>query len=103
MRAWLLRLRLRWAERTAGWLAVTQMQMNAADFVTSDIHLAAYLLATDHPLRRLNGSPGQRAFVFGNVTEQDVQRFYAGAPSDARKVLGALRDLVVLLAEGDRR
>ena len=77
--------------------------MNAADFATTDIHLAAYLLATDHPLRGLNGRPGQRAFAFGNVTPEDVQSFYAGAPSDARKVLGALRDLKGLLAQGDRR
>jgi len=74
----------------------------AAEFSTTDIHLAAYFLATDHPLRRLTGPPGQHAFVFGNVTEQDVQRFYAGAPSDARKVLGALRDLKGLLAQGGR-
>ncbi len=80
-----------------------QMQMNAADFATTDIHLAAYLLATDHPLRGLNGRPGQRAFVFGEVTPEAVQSFYAGAPSDARKVLGALRDLKGLLAQGERR
>lgn len=82
---------------------MAQMQMNtAADFPTTDIHLAAYLLATDHPLRRINGSSGQRAFVFGNVSPEDVQSFYAGAPSDARKVLGALRDLKGLLAQGAR-
>ncbi len=80
-----------------------RMQMESAEFNTSDLHLAAYLLATDHPLLRINGRAGQRAFVFGNVTHEDVQRFYAGAPSDARKVLGALRDLKGLLAQGDRR
>ncbi len=73
------------------------------DYTTTDIHLAAYLLATDHPLRRLNGQPGQRSFVFGNVSQADVAQFYAGAPSDARKVLNALRDLKGLLAHGDRR
>jgi hypothetical protein len=78
------------------------MKMNGSDFSTTDIHLAAYLLATDHSLVRLNGPPGQRAFVFGKVTPEDVQRFYAGAPSDARKVLGALRDLKGLLAQGVR-
>ena len=79
------------------------MKMHGSEFPTSDIHLAAYLLATDHPLRRLEGSPGQKSFVFGNVTEADVQAFYAGAPSDARKVLNALRDLKGLLAQGARR
>ena len=73
-----------------------------AEFSTTDIHLAAYLLATDHPLHRLNGPPGQRTFVFGNVADQDVRGFYAGAPSDARKVLGALRDLKGLLVQGGR-
>ncbi|MBI3014071.1 MAG: hypothetical protein HYY65_03165 [Candidatus Tectomicrobia bacterium] len=80
------------------------MQMNTlSDFSTTDIHLAAYLLGTDHHLRRLNGPPGRAVFVFEGVTEDDVSRFYAGAPSDARKVLGALRDLKGLLAQGDRR
>jgi hypothetical protein len=78
------------------------MQAATADYTTTDIHLAAYLLATDHPLRGFNGRPGQRAFVFGNVTPEAVQSFYAGAPSDARKVLGALRDLKGLLAQGGR-
>lgn len=82
---------------------MAQMQMNSADYSTSDLHLAAYLLATDHPLLRINGQVGQRAFVFGNVTPEAVQSFYSGAPSDARKVLGALRDLKGLLAQGDRR
>ncbi len=77
--------------------------MNSADFSTTDIHLAAYLLATDHPLRNLNGRPGQRAFVFGSVTPEDVAGFYAGVKVDARKVLGALRDLKGLLAQGERR
>ncbi len=73
------------------------------EFSTHDLNLSAYLLATDHSLLRLTGPPGQRAFVFANVTEEDVSRFYAGAPSDARKVLGALRDLKALLAQGGRR
>jgi|GEM_PF-634540 len=79
------------------------MKNGGADFSTSDIHLAAYLLTTDHPLRRLDGPPGQRAFVFGDVTPEDVSGFYAGAKVDARKVLGALRDLKGLLAQGGRR
>ncbi len=83
---------------------MAQMQMNAADFSTTDLHLASYLLgAKDRPLLRINGRAGQSVFVFGNVTPEDVQSFYAGAPSDARKVLGALRDLKGLLAQGDRR
>jgi hypothetical protein len=77
--------------------------MNAAEFSTTDIHLAAYLLATDHPLRRLEGRVGQRAFVFGEATQAVVSAFYAGAKVDARKLLGALRDLRGLLAQEGRR
>jgi len=76
--------------------------MNGTDFSTTDIHLAAYLLATDHPLRSLNGRPGQRAFTFGNVTQEAVSGFYAGVKVDARKLLGAMRDLKGLLAQGGR-
>ncbi len=79
------------------------MPAATADYITTDFHLAAYLLATDHPLRGVNGRSGQRAFIFGNVTPEDVTRFYAGAPSDARKVLNALRDLKGLLAQEGRR
>lgn len=76
--------------------------MNGSDFSTTDINLAAFLLATDHPLRRLNGPPGRQAFVFGNVTPEHVTGFYSGASVDAREVLGALRDLKGLLAQGSR-
>jgi hypothetical protein len=76
--------------------------MNGTDYSTTDINLAAYLLATDHQLLRLDGPPRQRSFTFGSVTAEDVRRFYAGAPSDARKVLGALRDLKGLIVQGGR-
>jgi len=78
------------------------MQTTAADFSTTDLHLAAYLLAIDRPLRRLNGPPGQRAFVFGNVSDDAVAAFYAGAQVDARKLLNAVRDLKSLLHQGAR-
>jgi len=73
-----------------------------AAYLTSDLNLAAYLLALDYPLRGLNGPPGQRAFTFANVAEKDVEAFYAGAKVDARKLLGALRDLKGLLAQRGR-
>ncbi len=77
--------------------------MNGSEFSTSDINLASWLLATDHPLRRLNGPPGRQTFIFGNVKPEDVTDFYSGAMVDARKVLGALRDLKGLLAQGGHR
>lgn len=78
-------------------------KMNGAPYTTTDLNIAAYLLATDHPLLGLDGSPGQRSFTFGNVTEEEVAAFFAGAKVDARKVLGALRDLKGLLTQGRRR
>lgn len=78
------------------------MGMNASEFSTHDLNLASYLLATNHPLRRLDGPPGKSAFVFGNVSEEAVTSFYAGAKVDARQLLGALRDLKGLLARGGR-
>ena len=76
--------------------------MNGPEFSTTDINLAAFLLATDHPLRRLHGPPGRQVFIFGNVNPDEVTSFYSGATVDARKVLGALRDLKGLLAQGGR-
>ncbi len=78
------------------------MQATTSEYSTRDLHIASYLLSTDHPLRRLNGPPGQRAFVFGNVTEEVVAGFYSGAKVDARKLLNAVRDLKALLHQGVR-
>ena len=61
---------------------------------TSDLHLSAFLLALDYELLRLEGSGPRREFVFAAVPEDVVVAFYSGrVPVDARKLLGALRDL----------
>lgn len=78
-------------------------KMNGAPFTVSDLNLAAYLLATDHPLLRLEGPAGRRNFVFDNVNPEAVTSFYAGARVEARKLLGALRDLKGLVAQEGRR
>jgi hypothetical protein len=72
-------------------------------FSTTDLNLAAYLLSLDYPLLHLTGPPGQRAFAFASVAEKDIAAFYAGAKVDARKLLGALRDLKGLLAQRGRQ
>lgn len=77
-------------------------RMNGAPFTASDLHLAAYLLATDHPLLRLEGPPGRRSFVFDRVSPEIVTDFYSGAKVDARRLLGALRDLKGLVAQEGR-
>ncbi len=69
----------------------------ASEFISTDLHLSAFLLATDHPFLRLPGSPGQRGFVFAGVSEVDVAAFYSGAMVDARRLLNAVRDLKALL------
>jgi hypothetical protein len=76
--------------------------MNTSEFSTRDLNLASYLLGTSHPLRRLEGPPGKSVFVLGDVSPEDVTAFYAGAQVDARQLLGALRDLKGLLAQGGR-
>lgn len=80
-----------------------QPPTTAWDFSTSDLHLASFFLATDHQLLRMDGPPGQRVFIFRNVTEADVAAFYSGAQVDARKLLNAVRDLKALLHQEGRR
>ena len=77
-------------------------KINGAPFTASDLNLAAYLLATDHPLLRLEGAPGRRSFVFDHVSPETITGFYSGAKVDARRLLGALRDLKGLVAQGGR-
>jgi hypothetical protein len=79
-----------------------QTPTTAQDFSTTDLHLASFLLATDHRLRRMDGPPNQRVFVFGNVSEETVASFYAGVQVDARKLLNAVRDLKALIHQGGR-
>lgn len=79
------------------------MTPEPAEFSTSDLNVAAYLVTIGRPLLRLEGRPGQRAFVFGDVIQEDVTRFYAGVAVDARKLLGSLRDLKGLLVQEVRR
>ncbi len=68
--------------------------MNGTGTRVHDLHLAAYLTALDYELVRLEGSSGQRTFIFAAVPQDVVIAFYSGRVSvDARKLLGALRDL----------
>lgn len=61
----------------------------------SDLALAAYLLARDYPLVDVEGPcGGRRNFIFADVPKDVLVAFYSGQVSvDARKLLGALRDL----------
>lgn len=68
---------------------------------TPDLNFSAYLSEIGRPLLRLEGPPGRRVFVFGNVTDADVAAFYSGAKVSAIGVLGRLRDLKGLLMNPD--
>lgn len=60
----------------------------------TDLQLADYLLASDFPLLRTEGSSRRVAFVFGGVPEGAVFRFYQGDDViSARRLFGAYRDL----------
>jgi hypothetical protein len=60
----------------------------------SDLQLAAYLLARDHQIVRLEGPPHRRAFIFVGVPDEDITAFYGGRDAvSARKLFGAYRDL----------
>lgn len=60
----------------------------------SDLQLAAYLMARDHPLLRFEGPSGRKMFVFGKVPEEEVFAYYqSGDRVSARKLFGAYRDL----------
>lgn len=60
----------------------------------TDLNVAAFLLASDYPIVRVEGASGQRIFVFKNVPQDAVMRYYGGAaPVDARKLFSAFRDV----------
>ena len=61
----------------------------------TDLALAAYLTVLDYQLVGIEGPcGGRREFIFADVPKDVVVAFYSGkVPVDARKLLGALRDL----------
>ncbi len=60
----------------------------------SDLQLAAYLLASGHSLTRAEGTGHRLLFIFANVTEETLLRYYRGEDSiSARKLFGCYRDL----------
>jgi hypothetical protein len=59
----------------------------------SDLQLAAYLMALDYPLLRVEGSHKQQVFVY-EAPQEVIMQYYRGADkTSARKLLGAYRDL----------
>ncbi len=66
----------------------------------SDLNLAAYVLALDFPLIRVEGARGRQEFIF-RVPEDVVIRYYTDeAHVNARKLFDAHRNLKGLLYQG---
>ena len=60
----------------------------------SDLQLAAYLFAHEYSLIGTEGTNHRRVFIFVNVPEDIVFRYYRGEDNiSARKLFGAYRDL----------
>lgn len=74
--------------------------MTSADFETTDLGLAAFLVAQGHALRDVGGmSGGRRVFRFATDAREEAPGFYTGAPVPARAYANALRDLKALIRE----
>jgi hypothetical protein len=66
----------------------------------SDLGLASYLTALDFELVALEGQGGRKEFLFRDVPRETVVTYYGGKGLvDARKLLGAFRDLKGLVGQ----
>ena len=71
--------------------------MTTDEYETTDLSLAAFLIAKGHPLVRMEGPRGsQRTFVFP-ATARDVAGTFFTATVPARPYANALRDLKATL------
>ena len=70
---------------------------------TSDLQIAAFFLARDRSLLRIEGDSGPATFVFADVAENEVMEFYQeNATVHPRKILDAFKNLKGLLFQRDR-
>jgi hypothetical protein len=73
-------------------------QTDDEEFSTTDLALAAFLVASGHPLLQLGGlAGGRRMFEFPAQACEDARAFYRGASVGARSFANSLRDLKALL------
>ena len=69
----------------------------------SDLQLASYLLALDYPIIRTEGTSHRTQFIFADVPDEIVFRFYQGGSAvNPRKLLDAYRNLKGLLIQQER-
>jgi hypothetical protein len=68
------------------------------EYETTDLNIAAFLLAQGHPLTRVEGPRGgQRTFVFPASGRGVASAYFSGASVPARPFANALRDLKALI------
>jgi hypothetical protein len=76
-----------------------QSQHASSQFRTSDTFVAAFLVATGHTLRGLDGPRGRREFLFDEQAEHDRLSYFADGLVSARKFANAYKDLKSALFE----
>ena len=71
---------------------------NEDEYRTTDLGLAAFLVARGHPLMRLEGRCGdRRVFCFPTAAEGSAPLFHRDASVPARTFANAIRDLKALV------
>jgi hypothetical protein len=74
------------------------MSIDDEPYETTDLSLAAFLLARGYPLTRVEGlRGGQRTFVFPASGRDLASTYFMGASVPARAFANALRDLKAVL------
>ncbi len=68
-------------------------------FQTTDLNLAAFLMARGHALVGVARDGPRRVFGFPETARDEAQGFYANATVPARAFANALRDLKTLIRE----
>jgi len=63
------------------------------EYATTDLNVAAFLIARGWKLRRLDGPRTSRSFVFEAAAKDDVQRFFLNELVGARDFASALKQL----------
>jgi hypothetical protein len=76
------------------------MTTNVTNFQTTDLGLAAYLVARGHALLGVQGeNGGRRVFLFPPEAREEASGFYAGGTVPARQYANAVRDLKALIRD----
>jgi hypothetical protein len=73
--------------------------MTSETYDTSDLNLAAFLLASGFALGSVEGPPGRRLFRFPEAARDHAPAYYQNAPVPSRAFANALRDLKALVRQ----